>query len=632
MMKLWMTLVVLRILWSIIPQTGYIHPDEFFQTVEPLAGDVFNISIERTWEYETYQLRSVTLTQLVFRPIFMLLSYLERSTSFILSGYHIIAAYRFLMTVLSLFIDASVYEICILLDLPYQTALTFLASSYVMLTFQTHTFSNSFEALLTTILLVFILKCKKGYNDENRLKNEHVHVLTDDDDNNSNDGDDMCDLDSSFNNLHRVAFELRKRNISGQSARKISCEKLHSDTNKTKNQDEPKNSTVNKNVTEKLCSGFMYTAFIAVTLVVGVFNRPTFVLFSFLPCLWWLWDFFSNVLLLIKRGLVFLLVAMATTLVFILVDTLYHKNISLHEFLMNENWVQNTVIVPINFILYNSVPTNLASHGLHPFYVHFTVNMPLLYLPFLFCIVKSFIHKYLPSKFKFETVSEKNEKRHNHCVQNVSYVFLCFVYFPVLCLSIFPHQEARFLTPLLSFVVICVVTLQQKFSKIFWLLFVMFNLSLSIIFGVLHQGGMIPCLLYIQQYYKSNINDNNTLHVVFSHTYMPPKHLLLSSSSNLKLYDFKGENLEHVYDKIVDIKSQIVNDSNSNKNDKIFLALPGTVISRLESQYSSGLSYTDVVTFFPHLSFEDLPVFNTIDSMSTLYDELTLMLINIHLS
>lgn len=30
--------VIVRIVLVFLPQTGYIHPDEFFQTVEPMAG------------------------------------------------------------------------------------------------------------------------------------------------------------------------------------------------------------------------------------------------------------------------------------------------------------------------------------------------------------------------------------------------------------------------------------------------------------------------------------------------------------------------------------------------------------------------------------------------------------------
>ena len=32
--------VMLRIILTLLPQTGYIHPDEFFQTVEVFAGEL----------------------------------------------------------------------------------------------------------------------------------------------------------------------------------------------------------------------------------------------------------------------------------------------------------------------------------------------------------------------------------------------------------------------------------------------------------------------------------------------------------------------------------------------------------------------------------------------------------------
>lgn len=40
--KIYALLVAVRILLVFLPQTGYIHPDEFFQTVEVMAGKRFN--------------------------------------------------------------------------------------------------------------------------------------------------------------------------------------------------------------------------------------------------------------------------------------------------------------------------------------------------------------------------------------------------------------------------------------------------------------------------------------------------------------------------------------------------------------------------------------------------------------
>ena len=42
---LWFVLAVGRFLWALLPQTGYIHPDEFFQSVEIVAGEPRSVSM-----------------------------------------------------------------------------------------------------------------------------------------------------------------------------------------------------------------------------------------------------------------------------------------------------------------------------------------------------------------------------------------------------------------------------------------------------------------------------------------------------------------------------------------------------------------------------------------------------------
>lgn len=37
-MNLYWALVLLRIILTLIPQTGYIHPDEYFQSIEVISG------------------------------------------------------------------------------------------------------------------------------------------------------------------------------------------------------------------------------------------------------------------------------------------------------------------------------------------------------------------------------------------------------------------------------------------------------------------------------------------------------------------------------------------------------------------------------------------------------------------
>ena len=57
-----------------MPQPGYIHPDEFFQTVEVVTGDVLSTDTIRTWEFNvTAPIRSMALPHLLFgTPLQML--------------------------------------------------------------------------------------------------------------------------------------------------------------------------------------------------------------------------------------------------------------------------------------------------------------------------------------------------------------------------------------------------------------------------------------------------------------------------------------------------------------------------------------------------------------------------------
>lgn len=41
--------------------------------------------------------------------------------------------------------------------------------------------------------------------------------------------------------------------------------------------------------------------------------------------------------------------------------------------------MNNFVVTPLNFIKYNAVVDNLEQHGLHPRFLHFLINVPLLF-------------------------------------------------------------------------------------------------------------------------------------------------------------------------------------------------------------------------------------------------------------
>ena len=107
---------VLRLLLTLLP-LGYIHPDEVFQSVEVVAGDVFGLEVVRTWEFNVNSpLRSMVLPMALFgSPLYLLK--LINSFVFPLTGVSVVQPYlilllpRLVSLVLSFSIDYCVYQV-----------------------------------------------------------------------------------------------------------------------------------------------------------------------------------------------------------------------------------------------------------------------------------------------------------------------------------------------------------------------------------------------------------------------------------------------------------------------------------------------------------------------------------------
>lgn len=50
-LQLYLVLLFLRLICALLP--GYIHPDEFFQSPEVTAGDVFGYDVFVPWEFKS---------------------------------------------------------------------------------------------------------------------------------------------------------------------------------------------------------------------------------------------------------------------------------------------------------------------------------------------------------------------------------------------------------------------------------------------------------------------------------------------------------------------------------------------------------------------------------------------------
>ena len=159
-------LLLARFILCAMPLTGYIHPDEFFQSPEVMAGDVLRLNTTRTWEWDAEQpIRSIIFPGISSVFPFMIIRFM--SAFYDLTAYYLLILPRMVMTVISYTIDMQIEKIShMIYSSPdkkedqdgIQMAIFLYRSSAVTLVFLTRTFSNSFEAALFAILLWLLLK------------------------------------------------------------------------------------------------------------------------------------------------------------------------------------------------------------------------------------------------------------------------------------------------------------------------------------------------------------------------------------------------------------------------------------------------------------------------------------------
>lgn len=610
-----------------------------------------NINVVRTWEFQqSYPLRSVVLLHLIYSPVFKILSFIDETTSFHITGYSLLASYRFVMSILSLWIDICIFKICKIIGLNGYSSNILFAGSYVTLTFQTHTFTNSFETVLFVSLILFIFMCIR--EDEKWKKCEIILFTKIDERKNTMIGEtlraaavnDEIEVEDDFNELHKLAFHLRKRKKSAdinnrQDEKDEYSEDSYVPESCSKQQKIP-SANISKSTNQTSLN--MYIGLLAVTVTAGIFNRPTFISFCTLPLIWWTDKYLVRSMCIIKRVTLFTFTGIALSAIFVAIDSAYFSGIEVLSLFTLDGLLkvcQSYVVTPFNFFMYNSVTSNLKSHGHHPCYVHLFFNMPLLFGPMLIYLGKPMMSKIITARkvLLSSVCKEKKLSAEGHVSMeerlktNLKEVIILFVFFPVVVLSFFPHQEARFLIPLLPLVVISVVLFSKRIGKLFWTIFVIFNVLFSVLFGVLHQGGVVPCLLKLQDFVENDQN-NSSFTLIFSHTYMPPKHLLLTRSQKVEILDLKGADLQTVFSEIDKCKhsfSNLTEGTQTSKRKKVLVVMPGTFVSEFRKQYDKFFSFKSEEKFFPHLSFEDPPDLKNVNCFVTFFDMLSLHLIEI---
>lgn len=226
------------------------------------------------------------------------------------------------------------------------------------------------------------------------------------------------------------------------------------------------------------------------------------------------------------------------------------------------------MITPLNNLRYNLSPSNLATHGVHPWYQHILLNIPELLGP---AAVLLFFSPHLSLR-------------------------LYSAFSGIIVLSLFQHQEARFLLPTVP-LILSSVRLPRKRShlKIFAVLWITFNLFFGVLMGTYHQGGVVPTQVFL------STRDDAT-HALWWKTYSPPVWLLNGKNEVLKTHDLMGMKPESMLEAV----QKSASCSNSHNGTYLIAPHSATFLDPYTANKTDVLKFEQVWIHRQHLNMDDL--------------------------
>eukprot|EP01112_Ceratiomyxa_fruticulosa_P019219 TRINITY_DN625_c0_g1_i4.p1 TRINITY_DN625_c0_g1~~TRINITY_DN625_c0_g1_i4.p1 ORF type:complete len:559 (-),score=61.69 TRINITY_DN625_c0_g1_i4:13-1689(-) len=543
-MKLYVALLLLRL--ALVFSSGYIHPDEFFQSPEITSSDIFGL--QQTfipWEFADKQnpCRSIVPPYLNSGIPFLLSKLFLGESNY--AGW-LLYLPRIWMFLFSLVMDWAAFKLSKSLNLSSSQTLAVVSSSWIFLLFLTRTFSNSLEAILVTLVLVIDPFLVGGDGSKSGVRGWWLGFI----------------------------------------------------------------------ISLGIFTRFTFTFFFFPIGIYIILRHYTFVQTSYTKrnkTLSWHQFIASLIKFLLPTLFGFLLASS----VLIIIDSLYFGSLyfligeekaTIHDWskvlfspLRWANIKGKITLTPLNSLLYNLDPKNLELHGLHPRWLHIAVNFPILVGPIALIVFielgKSLV--YLYRLFSYNS-------RHSLPQTLITKFTLLGVIFSGLAfLSLSPHQEPRFLIPLVlpSLLVSVPHFTGSKYKKILIPVWFLFNLSMTILWGVLHQGGLVPSLLKLQDTLQQQ-NDplaNQHVTILFHTTYMPPRFILgypsfYSFPFELELQDLGSPSSEELQQKIKAL----------NDNGVIYLVIP---LSEVKKSGDALRGCSKVWGYRPHLITEDFSSF-----------------------
>ncbi|KAL2752693.1 glycosyltransferase family 22 protein [Sodiomyces alcalophilus JCM 7366] len=311
---------------------------------------------------------------------------------------------------------------------------------------------------------------------------------------------------------------------------------------------------------------------LGVVAVFGIFNRITFPAFLLIPGIRLIPHFLhrpSSFAVMALAGLITVFVAVA-------VDTAFYAP----EAVSLTALFSRPVITPLNNLRYNISPENLAEHGLHPWYQHLLFNIPQLLGPAALLLVA----------------------RPHLSLRLYSAISGIFV------LSIFQHQEARFLLPTVPLILSSVqLPRNRKIMQIWTVAWIVFNAALGILMGIYHQGGIVPGQVFMS-------NQPDATQAIWWKTYSPPIWLLNGKNEVLTTHDVMGLPGEQVLEQLTELATC---DSPLDRRRKEYLKeKQGTYLIApasatwidpyLPNKGLQGLRFREVWRYQQHFNLDDL--------------------------
>jgi hypothetical protein len=294
--------------------------------------------------------------------------------------------------------------------------------------------------------------------------------------------------------------------------------------------------------------------------VLGVWNRITFPGFLLAPLTQILPGLYEQPL----RVPVMLAAGLFTLTIAVTMDTEFYTGARPHFTEM----LSTSVITPWNNAMYNVDTTNLAQHGLHPFWQHSIANLPQLIGP----------------AFPLLFFSSRKDILFWSAVSGI------------LVLSIFPHQEARFLLPAVPLLLSTIKVPKRALRP--WLgVWALFNVLAAVLFGIYHQGGAVPAQTWIA-------GQENISQTFWWKTYSPPRWLLDGKNNVVTTTDLMGM----PGDKMLEMLQQSAGCAGKGDQTLLVAPLSATYLDQHVNDQSNGgdLHFEKLWEHRRHVGLDDL--------------------------